>query len=40
VGQADQFAKQTFAEETARGTRGAMAWEDPPEIGLLKLLSV
>jgi hypothetical protein len=37
VGKADQFAKRTFAEETERVTGGAIAWEDPPEIGLVKV---
>jgi hypothetical protein len=34
VGQLDQFAKDTFAEETARVTHGAAAWQVPPELGL------
>jgi len=34
VGALDLFAKQTFAEETAGVTRGAMAWEMPPELNL------
>jgi len=33
VGQLDQFAKETFAVETATITRGAVAWQLPPEIG-------
>lgn len=37
MGQPDQFAKRTFAEETAFVTRGAVAWQDPPEIGLIKI---
>jgi len=34
MGQPDQFAKRTFAEETERVTGGAVAWQDPPEMGL------
>ncbi|EYF02074.1 hypothetical protein [Chondromyces apiculatus] len=34
MGQADLFAKQTFAEETERVTHGAVVWVDPPEIRL------
>jgi len=34
VGQLDQFAKQTFAEETEAVTHGAVAWQPPAEIGL------
>jgi hypothetical protein len=37
VGQPEQFAKRTFAEDTERITRGAVTWEDPPEIGLVKV---
>lgn len=37
MGQPDQFAKRTFAQETARVTRGAVTWEDPPEISLVKV---
>src|SRR5690242_8576045 len=40
VGHPDQFAKQTFAEETERVTGGAMTWQDPPETGLIKLVKV
>ena len=40
VGHPDQFAKQTFAEETERVTGGAVTWRDPPEIGLVKLVKV
>jgi hypothetical protein len=40
VGHPDQFAKQTFAEETSRVTGGALFWQDPPEIGLVKLVKV
>jgi hypothetical protein len=34
VGQPDQFAKRTFAEETASLTCGAVLWKDPPEVSL------
>jgi len=34
VGQLDQFAKETFARETAEVTRGAVAWQLPPEVGM------
>lgn len=34
MGQLDQFAKQTFAEETRTVTHGALDWLPPPEIGL------
>jgi hypothetical protein len=34
VGQLDQFAKDTFAAETASVTRGAIAWQPPPELGM------
>ena len=34
VGQLDQFAKQTFAEETEAVIHGAVLWQPPPEIGL------
>lgn len=37
VGQPDQFAKRTFAQETPALTHGAMAWSDPPEISLTKV---
>ncbi|KYF59069.1 hypothetical protein [Sorangium sp. So ce854] len=37
MGQPDQFAKTTFAEETERITGGAARWEDPPEIRLEKV---
>jgi hypothetical protein len=40
VGHADQFAKETFAEETGRITQGAMSWHDPPELRLVNLLKV
>lgn len=34
MGKPDQFVKRTFAAETASVTGGAVAWQDPPEIGL------
>ena len=34
MGQLDQFAKETFALETATVTRGAVAWQLPPELGM------
>jgi hypothetical protein len=34
VGQLDQFAKDTFAVETATVTHGAVAWQIPPELGM------
>jgi hypothetical protein len=34
VGQLDQFAKETFAEETAAVTHGAAAWRLPPELNM------
>ena len=34
MGQPDQFAKRTFAVETAVLTHGAVTWKDPPEISL------
>jgi hypothetical protein len=37
VGQPEQFAKRTFAEETERVTQGAVFWQDAPEIGLTKV---
>ncbi len=37
MGQPDQFAKRTFAEETERITDGAARWQDPPEIRLEKV---
>lgn len=39
MGQPDQFAKRTFAEETERITGGALTWQDPPEIRLEKVQS-
>lgn len=40
MGHPEQFAKQTFARETERVTGGALTWQDPPEIGLVKLVKV
>ena len=37
MGQLEQFAQQTFAEETERTTGGAIGWQDPPEIRLEKV---
>jgi len=37
VGQPELFAKRTFAEETELVTRGAVCWQDAPEIGLTKV---
>jgi hypothetical protein len=37
VGQSEQFAKRTFAEETEGVTHGAVVWQDPPEMGLVKV---
>lgn len=34
MGSLDQLAKQTFADETAGVTRGAISWEMPPELNL------
>src|SRR5512140_1503442 len=34
VGQLDQFAKETFALETASVTHGAAAWQLPPELNM------
>lgn len=34
MGQLDQFAKETFARETAEVTHGAVTWQHPPEIGM------
>ncbi len=34
MGQPDQFAKRTFAQETAQLTHGAVTWKAPPEIRL------
>ena len=37
MGQPEQFAQRTFAEETERVTGGAAEWQDPPEIRLGKV---
>ena len=37
MGQPEQFAKDTFAEEVEPSTHGIFAWKDPPEIRLLKV---
>lgn len=34
MGQPDQFAKRTFADETAQLTHGAVRWKEPPEVSL------
>lgn len=34
MGQLDQFAKETFAQETASVTHGAAAWQLPPELNM------
>ena len=34
MGQLDQFAKDTFAQETASATHGAAAWQLPPELNM------
>ncbi|MFT3771140.1 MAG: hypothetical protein QM820_37470 [Minicystis sp.] len=34
MGQLDQFAKDTFAIETATVTRGGVEWQLPPELGM------
>jgi hypothetical protein len=39
MGHLEQFAQQTFADETERITGGAAGWEDPPEIRLEKVQS-
>jgi hypothetical protein len=39
MGHLELFAQRTFAEETARITRGAVGWQDPPEIRLEKVTS-
>ena len=39
MGQLEQFAQRTFAEETERITQGAAGWQDPPEIRLEKVTS-
>jgi hypothetical protein len=37
MGYLDQFAKETFARETALVTGGAVAWQLPPEVGLTEV---
>jgi hypothetical protein len=37
MGQSEQLAQRTFAEETERTTAGAAGWQDPPEIRLDKV---
>src|SRR5207247_4705584 len=37
VGALDQFAKATFAVDTADITHGAMEWEGPKEVGLTEV---
>jgi hypothetical protein len=37
MGQPEQFAKDTFAFEVGPATHDALAWQDPPEIRLLKI---
>jgi hypothetical protein len=39
MGQSEQLAQRTFAEETERTTGGAAGWQDPPEIRLDKVQS-
>jgi hypothetical protein len=39
MGQSEQLAQRTFAEETERTTGGAAGWLDPPEIRLDKVQS-
>jgi hypothetical protein len=39
MGHLELFAQRTFAEETKHITRGAVRWQDPPEIRLEKLTS-
>jgi len=39
MGRPEQFAQRTFAEETQRITKGAVGWQDPPEIRLEKIQS-
>jgi hypothetical protein len=34
MGHLDQFAKETFAQETANVTHGAAAWQLPPELNM------
>jgi hypothetical protein len=37
MGYLDQFAKETFARETAIVTHGAVAWQLPPEVALTEV---
>jgi hypothetical protein len=37
VGNLDQFAKDTFDEETPTVTHGAAAWQIPPELGMAEV---
>ena len=37
MGQLDQFAKDTFAEETPAVTHGGVSWQLPPEVGLTEV---
>src|ERR1700743_919460 len=37
MGQSEQLAQRTFADETARTTDGSAGWQDPTEIRLEKL---
>ncbi|MCU0681628.1 MAG: hypothetical protein MUF34_05125 [Polyangiaceae bacterium] len=37
MGQLEQFAKQLFEQETAVLTKGAVAWQAPPELGLAEV---
>src|ERR1041384_2908179 len=39
MGQSEQLAQRTFAEETERTTDGSAGWQDPPEIRLEKVTS-
>jgi hypothetical protein len=39
MGQSEQLAQRTFAEETERTKAGAAGWQDPPEIRLDKVQS-
>jgi hypothetical protein len=39
MGRLEQFAQQTFAEETERITGGAAEWKDPPELRLQRVTS-
>jgi hypothetical protein len=37
VGNLDQFAKETFDQETPNVTHGAAAWQIPPELGMAEV---